>query len=34
MVKAEQNRAEQKQGETTANEEAVETNASPGKTQE
>lgn len=34
VVKAEQNRAEQKQGETTADEESVETNTSPGKTQE
>lgn len=34
VVKAEQNRAEQKQGETTADEEDVETNVSPGKTQE
>ena len=34
VVKAEQNRAEQKQGETTADEEDVETNTSPGKTQE
>jgi len=34
VVKAEQNRAEQKQGETTADEENVETNTSPGKTQE
>lgn len=34
VVKAEQNRAEQKQGETTADKEDVETNTSPGKTQE
>tara|TARA_R110000868_G_scaffold82449_3_gene232786 strand:+ start:105 stop:761 length:657 start_codon:yes stop_codon:yes gene_type:complete len=34
VVKAEQNRAEEKQGETTADEEDVETNVSPGKTQE
>ena len=34
VVKAEQNKVEEKQGETTADEEDVETNVSPGKTQE
>jgi len=34
VVKAEQNRVEQKQGETTVDDESVETNVSPGKTQE
>ena len=34
VVKAEQNKVEEKEGETTADEEDVETNVSPGKTQE
>ena len=34
VVKAEENRVEEKKGETTADEEDVETNVSPGKTQE
>jgi hypothetical protein len=34
VVKAEQNQVEEEQGETTADEEDVETNVSPGKTQE
>ncbi len=34
VVKAEQNRVEEKEGETTVDKEPVETNVSPGKTQE
>lgn len=34
VVKAEQNQVEEKEGESTADEESVETNVSPGKTQE
>ena len=34
LIKEEQKQAEEKQGEKTANEEAIESNISPGKTQE